>query len=191
MEQPSASKNNMQVTLDQAKTKMNKAIDALNSHLSQIRTGRANPNLLERVEVNYYGSPTPVNQMASISVVEGRQLCIKPYDRSILKDIEKAINAANIGLTPMNDGECIRLNVPALTEETRRALSKDASKEGEDAKVAIRNIRREANDAIKKNKELTEDEVKKANEKVQKLTDEFTKKVDEIVAEKSKEIMSI
>ena len=190
MERPSASKI-MQQTLDQAREKMNKAIETLQSHLAQIRTGRANPNILERVEVEYYGSPTHLNQMASISVVEGRQLVVKPYDKTILRDVEKAINAANIGLTPMNDGDVIRLNVPQLTEETRKELSKDASKVGEDAKVAIRNIRREANDSIKKNKELTEDDVKRANEKVQKLTDEFTKKVDEIVAVKSKEIMSI
>lgn len=181
----------MQVTLDQAREKMNKVMDSLQHHLTQIRTGRANPNLLERVEVDYYGSAMPVNQLASISVVEGRQLCVKPYDKSILKDIEKGINAANIGITPMNDGECIRLNVPQLTGDTRKELTKEASKYGEEAKVAIRNIRREANETIKKNKELTEDEVKKGNEKVQKLTDEFTKKVDEVVAEKSKEIMSI
>lgn len=170
---------------------MNKAMDTLHSNLAQIRTGRANPNLLERVEVEYYGSPTPLNQMASITVVEGRQLCIKPYDKSILKEIEKAINVANLGLTPMNDGDTVRLNVPQLTEETRKELTKDASHVGEEAKIAIRNIRRDANDSIKKNKELTEDEVKKGNEKVQKLTDEFTKKVDEVVAQKSKEIMSI
>lgn len=181
----------MQATLDQARERMNKALDTLQHHLTSIRTGRANPNLLEPVEVNYYGSPMPLNQLASISVVEGRQLCVKPYDKSILKDIEKAINAANLGITPMNDGECIRLNVPQLTEETRKELTKEAGKMGEEGKVAIRNIRRDANDAIKKNKELTEDDVKKANEKVQKLTDEFTKKVDEVVAEKSKEIMSI
>lgn len=182
---------NMQNTLDQAKEKMNKAIDALNHHLGTIRTGRANPKLLDEVEVEYYGCPTPINQMASISVVEGTQLVIKPYDKSILKGIEKAINAANIGITPQNDGECIRLNVPKLTEETRKELTKQASKVGEESKVAIRNIRRDANDAIKKNKELTEDEVKKGNEKVQKLTDEFIKKVDEVVSAKSKEIMSI
>lgn len=181
----------MNTILDNAKEKMNKAIESLNSNLATIRTGRANPQMLERVEVDYYGSPTPINQMASITVVEGRQLCIKPYDKSILKGIEKAINMANIGIAPQNDGETIRLNIPALTEETRRELTKTASKVGEEAKVAIRNIRRDANDAVKKDKELTEDMVKQANEKVQKLTDEFVKKVDDIVATKSKEIMSI
>lgn len=181
----------MNTILDNAKEKMNKAIESLNSNLATIRTGRANPQMLERVEVDYYGSPTPINQMASITVVEGRQLCIKPYDKSILKGIEKAINMANIGIAPQNDGETIRLNIPALTEETRRELTKTASKVGEEAKVAIRNIRRDANDAVKKDKELTEDMVKQANEKVQKLTDEFVKKVDDIVAAKSKEIMSI
>lgn len=190
MEQPSASKV-MQTILDNSKEKMTKAIDSLHNHLAQIRTGRANPNLLERVEVEYYGSLMPLNQLASISVVEGSQLCIKPYDKSILKEIEKGINVANLGLTPMNDGDCVRLNVPKLTEETRKELVKDASKVGEEAKVAIRNIRREANDAVKKNKEFTEDEAKKGNEKIQKLTDEFVKKVDDVVAQKSKEIMSI
>ena len=181
----------MQKTLDLAKTKMNKALDALNNHLGQIRTGRANPKMLDGIEVEYYGCPTPMNQLGSISVVEGTQLVIKPYDRSILKGIEKAINAANIGITPQNDGEVIRLNVPKLTGDTRKELAKQASKTGEEAKVAIRNIRREANDLIKKNKELTEDDVKKGNEKVQKLTDEFIKKVDDAVNAKSKEIMSI
>lgn len=179
------------IYLDTAKEKMYKAMDTLDHALAQIRTGRANPQLLERVEVDYYGSPTPVNQIASITVVEGRQLCIKPFDRNSLKDIEKGINAANIGITPINDGEVIRLNVPALTEETRKELTKNASKIGEDAKVAIRNIRRDANDAIKKDKTLSEDMISDGNEKVQKLTDEFIKKIDTVVAEKSKEIMSI
>lgn len=181
----------MNTILENARTKMTKAMSHLDNELATIRTGRANPNLLSSVEVDYYGCPTPVNQIASITVVEGRQLCIKPYDKTSLKNIEKAINAANIGITPMNDGEVIRLNVPQLTEETRRELTKTASKTGEEAKVMIRNIRREANDAIKKNKEFTEDQVKQANEKVQKLTDEFVKKVDDVVAAKSKDIMSI
>ncbi len=190
MELPSANKN-MQKTLDQAKEKMNKALDALSHNLGQIRTGRANPKMLDGIEVEYYGCPTPMNQLGSISVVEGTQLVIKPYDRSILKGIEKAIQAANIGITPQNDGEVVRLNVPKLTGDTRKELAKQASKTGEEAKVAIRNIRRDANDAIKKNKELTEDEVKKGNEKVQKLTDEFIKKIDDAVKAKSEEIMSI
>ena len=163
----------MNTILENARERMNKAIESLNSNLATIRTGRANPQMLEHVEVEYYGSPTPINQMASITVVEGRQLCIKPYDKSILKGIEKAINAANLGIAPQNDGEVIRLNVPTLTEETRKELTKTASKVGEEAKVAIRNIRRDANDAVKKNKELTEDMAKQANEKIQKLTDEF------------------
>lgn len=181
----------MNEILNQAKEKMNKAMESLDSHLATIRTGRANPQMLDRVEVEYYGSMTPLNQMASITVVEGRQLCIKPYDKSILKDIEKAINTADLGIAPQNDGEMVRLNVPTLTEETRKELTKTASKVGEEAKVAIRNIRREANDAVKKNKELPEDLAKSANEKIQKLTDEYVKKVDDVVAAKSKEIMSI
>ena len=147
----------MSDNLIKAEERMLKAIENLESNLKTIRTGRANPQMLEHVEVEYYGSPTPINQMASITVVEGRQLCIKPYDKSILKGIEKAINAANLGIAPQNDGEVIRLNVPTLTEETRKELTKTASKVGEEAKVAIRNIRRDANDAVKKNKELTED----------------------------------
>lgn len=182
---------NMNTILENARTKMNKAMAHLDSELANIRTGRANPNLLASVEVDYYGCPTPVNQIASITVVEGRQLCVKPYDRSSLKNIEKAILAANIGLTPMNDGELIRLNVPALTEETRKELTKKASKVGEEVKVLVRNVRRDANDAIKKNKEFTEDQVKQGNEKVQKVTDEFIKKIDEVVAAKNKDIMSI
>ena len=181
----------MNTILENARERMNKAIESLNSNLATIRTGRANPQMLEHVEVEYYGSPTPINQMASITVVEGRQLCIKPYDKSILKGIEKAINGANLGIAPQNDGEVIRLNVPTLTEETRKELTKTASKVGEEAKVAIRNIRRDANDAVKKNKELTEDMAKQANEKIQKLTDEFVKKVDDTVAAKSKDIMTI
>lgn len=181
----------MQQILDHTSEKMDKAIESLRHHLAQIRTGRANPQLLEGVEVDYYGSPTPLNQMSSITVVEGRQLCIKPFDRSMLKDIEHAINAANLGLTPQNDGECVRLNVPTLTGDTRKELAKDASKVGEEAKVAIRNLRRDANDAVKKNKEFTEDMVKQATEKVQKLTDKYTKEIDTIVAEKQNDIMSI
>lgn len=183
--------NNMKQILDQATQKMDKALDALHANLATIRTGRANPQILDRVHVDYYGSATPINQVAGISVVEGRQLCIKPFDKSILKDIERAIEVADLGLVPQNDGTVIRINVPALTEDRRKELAKTASKMGEEAKVAVRNVRREANDAVKKNKEMPEDLAKQANEKIQKLTDEFVKKIDAIVDEKSKEIMSI
>lgn len=181
----------MKQILDNATVKMNKAIDALHSNLATIRTGRANPQILDRVHIDYYGSSTPINQVSSISVVEGRQLCIKPFDKSIMKEIEKAIEIADLGLVPQNDGTVIRINVPALTEDRRRELTKSANKMGEEAKIAVRNVRREANDAVKKDKELTEDQAKQANEKIQKLTDEYVKKIDTIVDEKSKEIMAV
>ena len=147
--------------------------------------------MLEHVHFEYYGSETPINQVASIKVVEGRQLMIKPYDRSTLKDIERAIATSDTGLVPQSDGEVIRLNVPALTEERRKQLSKEADKMGEEAKIAIRNVRREANDAVKKDKELTEDDAKRMQEKVQRLTDEFAKKIEKEVSEKEKEIMKV
>lgn len=181
----------MKVILDNTSAKMDKALDALHANLATIRTGRANPQILDRIHIDYYGSPTPVNQIAGISVVEGRQLLIKPYDKSSLKDIEKAINASDLGLVPQSDGTVIRINIPALTEDRRKELSKGASKMGEEAKVAIRNIRRESNDLIKKDKEMPEDMAKDAQEKIQKITDDYVKKIDKIVDEKVKEIMSI
>ena len=173
----------MKQILDTVEKKMNKVLDNLDANLRTIRTGRANANMLERVSVEYYGSPTPINQISSIQVVEGRQLVVKPYDRSILKEIDHAIGAANLGLVPQNDGDVIRINVPALTE--------DAHKFGEEAKVAVRNNRREGNDMVKKNKELTEDMKKDAQEKIQKMTDDHVKKIDAMVKEKSDEIMSV
>lgn len=171
--------------------KMTKAIQSLESNLKSIRTGRANPTMLDRIEVEYYGSMTPINQVASISVVEGRQLVIKPFDKGLLKDIERAIGMSDLGIAPQNDGTLIRLMVPALTEERRTLLSKDASKMGEEAKVAIRNIRRDAMDSIKKDKELTEDMKKTNQEEIQKITDSFIKKVDTVIASKIEDIMSI
>ena len=175
--------------LDVTKHKMEKAVEKLDENLKTIRTGVANASLLEHVHFEYYGSETPINQVASIKVVEGRQLMIKPYDRSTLKDIERAIATSDTGLVPQSDGEVIRLNVPALTEERRKQLSKEADKMGEEAKIAVRNVRREANDAVKKDKELTEDDAKRMQEKVQRLTDEFAKKIEKEVSEKEKEIM--
>ena len=177
--------------LDVTKHKMEKAVEKLDENLKTIRTGVANASLLEHVHFEYYGSETPINQVASIKVVEGRQLMIKPYDRSTLKDIERAIATSDTGLVPQSDGEVIRLNVPALTEERRKQLSKEADKMGEEAKIAVRNIRREANDAIKKDKELTEDDAKRMQEKVQKLTDEFAKKIEKEVSGKEKAIMEV
>jgi len=176
--------------IDNATSRMNKAIDALNSELKTVRTGRANPTILDRVAVDYWGEMTPINQVANISVVEGRSLMIKPYDRSTLKTIERAILEADLGFNPQNDGTVIRIVIPPLTQDRRKELSKQVSKIGEQSKVAVRNIRRDANDAIKKG-EFTEDEVKRAQEKVQKQTDQYIKKIDTIVKEKENEIMSV
>jgi len=181
----------VQDILKTTKERMEKGIVALTKNLVTIRTGRANPAMLERVEVDYYGSPTPINQMASIQVVEGRQLVIKPFDRSILKTMEAALNAANLGYPVQGDGTVLRITIPPLTGDKRKEYAKDASKMGEEAKVVIRNIRRDSNDLAKKDKELTEDMKKDAQEKVQKLTDEYIKKIDAIVKEKQEEIMSI
>ena len=180
--------------LTNAETRMSKAIDSLKREFAVLRTGRASAALLENIQVDYYGMPTPINQMAQVTVPEARQLVIKPYDKSTLSSIERAINEANIGLTPNNDGEVIRLNVPALTEERRRDLAKKVKGFAEDAKVAIRNVRRDANDDLKKlqkNGEITEDALKGYTEDVQKLTDKKIKEVDAAADEKEKDIMSI
>lgn len=181
----------MNAYLDQAKERMEKALVALDEHFATVRTGRANPSILNDVEVSYYGADTPLNQLAQVSVVEGTQLVVKPFDPGIVKDIEKAIFGANIGLTPQNDGTLIRINVPKLTEETRKELSKDVSKMGEEAKVAIRNIRRDVNDAIKKDDSLPEDQEKRALDKVQEITDDFVKRIDQAVTNKTQDIMKV
>ena len=171
--------------------KMAKAIEALEHNLTKVRTGRANPNLLDHIEVDYYGCPTPINQIASISVQEGKTLCIKPYDASSLKDIEKAINASDIGLPPLNDGTVVRITMPVLTEETRKGFCKDIAKFAEEAKVAIRNIRRDGNEEVKKDKSLPEDTSKDLQEQIQKLTDKYVIKADEVAKAKEKEVMTI
>ncbi|RHM63730.1 ribosome recycling factor [Coprobacillus sp. AF33-1AC] len=176
--------------LDDTQERMTKAIDAFRRELQTVRTGRANPAMLDRVMVNYYDTPTPINQIAGISVVEGRQLVIKPYDRTVLKDLEHAIYESDLGLTPQNDGELIRIMVPALTEERRKEFAKNVWKFAENAKVAIRNIRRDANDEIKKC-DGSEDEIKFGQDRVQKLTDKFVKEIDEIAKEKEKDIMTV
>ncbi len=181
----------MNAYLDQAKERMEKALVALDEHFATVRTGRANPAILNDVEVSYYGADTPLNQLAQVSVVEGTQLVVKPFDPGIVKDIEKAIFSANIGLTPQNDGTLIRINVPKLTEETRKELAKDVSKMGEEAKVAIRNIRRDINDAIKKDDSLPEDQEKRALDKVQEITDDFVKRIDQAVNNKTQDIMKV
>ena len=181
----------MSEILEKAELKMMSAVENLESNLKTIRTGRANAQILDRIEVDYYGAPTPINQMAQIQVVEGTQLVIKPYDRSIVKNINSAIQAANIGLNPQAEGDLIRIQIPQLTEDRRKELAKEAQKFGEEAKVAIRNVRRDANEAIKKDKELREDEEKMALEDSQKLTDRFAKQIEEIVDKKKADILSV
>lgn len=171
--------------------RMDKAIESYERDLASVRTGRANPTMLDRVQFDYYGTPTPINQMASVSVQEGRQLVIKPYDNSTMKDIERAILESDLGLNPQSDGTLIRLNVPALTEERRKEFVKHVKKFAENAKVAIRNIRRDANDSIKKLDDVSEDEKKRAQEDIQKQTDRYTKKIDEIAAVKEKDILTV
>ena len=180
----------LNLILDETKEKMNKTIDSFKSDLSTVRAGRANPNMLDRVMVDYWGTPTPVKQTAGISVVEGRQLLIKPYDRSTLKNIEHAIFEANLGLTPQNDGEVIRINVPPLTEERRKEYVKQVKKYAENAKVALRNIRRSANDDAQE-ADLPEDQEKQAKEKIQKLTDQYVKQIDELTKEKETELLTV
>lgn len=175
----------------EAQQNMAKSIDSLRNSLVTLRTGRANPAILNNLMVDYYGSPTPVNQISSISVPEPRQLLIKPYDKNDIKSIVSAINASQLGLNPINEGLVIRLIIPALTEERRRELSKQAHKYGEETKVAIRNIRRDFVDLVKDNKDMPEDYQKKVLEDLQKVTDESVKKVDEIISEKEKEMMSL
>lgn len=176
--------------IEKATARMDKAIEALNHELATVRTGRANPNILDRVSVDYWGSMTPVNQVANVSVVEGRQLLIKPYDRTTLKSIERAILEADLGFNPQNDGTVIRIVIPPLTQDRRKELVKQVSKMAEQSKVAIRNIRRDANDAIKKG-DFSEDEVKRSQEKVQKKTDEYIKKIDKIAKDKENDIMTV
>lgn len=180
----------LDLILEEARERMEKSIEAFQHELSTVRTGRANPTMLDRVMVDYWGEKTPLNQTAGISVVEGRQLVVKPYDKSILKDIEHAIYEANLGLTPQNDGELIRINVPALTEERRKEYVKLAKKFAEDAKIALRNIRRSTNDDVEK-AGLTEDEEKQGKEEVQKLTDEFVKKIDQLTKDKETDLMTV
>ena len=177
--------------LDNAEIKMMAAVENLEDNLRTLRTGRANAAILDRVEVDYYGSPTPVNQMARISVVEGTQLVVKPYDRTLVKAIVHAVQAANLGLNPQGEADCVRIQVPQLTGERRQELAKKAQQYGEEAKVAIRNIRREANDAIKKDKELREDEEKSALEDSQKLTDTYIKNIESVVEKKKADILNV
>ena len=174
--------------------KMNKAINVLKEELTGLRAGRANPAILDRISVDYYGVPTPINQLGSISVPEARVIVIQPWDAKTLKEIEKAIQKSDIGINPSNDGKIIRLVFPMLTEERRKELTKSVKKHGEDTKIAIRSIRRDAIEffkAQKKNSEITEDDLKDAEEDIQKITDKYITDIDKLVEHKDKEIMEV
>ena len=179
------------IILMTAEEKMEKTVEALKENYSTLRTGRAATSMLDRIEIDYYGSMTPINQLSSITIPEPRQLLIKPYDRNDLKAIVGAINASDLGLNPVNDGTQIRLVIPPLTEDRRRDLAKLAKKYAEDSKVAIRNVRREAMDVVKKDSSFTEDSRKIEEQEIQKLTDNYVKKIDEVYSLKEKDIMTI
>ncbi len=184
----------MSVELKQFEDKMNKTVENLANDYTTIRAGRANPHVLDKITVDYYGTPSNLQSVANISVAEARTLVIQPWEASLVKEIEKAILLSDLGLTPNNDGKVIRLSFPELTEERRKELVKDVKKKGEDSKIAIRNIRRDANDLAKKQQkanEISEDEQKDAETSIQKMTDEYVSKIDKMIDEKSKEIMTV
>jgi ribosome recycling factor len=184
----------LDATLKEMREKMDKTLDVMSKEFSNVRTGRANAGLLEGIKVNYYGSEVPLQQIASISVVEGRTLEIKPYDASALAEIEKALFQANLGLTPQNDGKLVRLSFPALTEERRKELAKVVKKLSEEARVSLRNIRRDANDKVKasaKAKTVSEDQAKDAEAQIQKHTDAVIKKVDDMAGKKEHEVLTL
>ncbi|MBQ9511623.1 MAG: ribosome recycling factor [Lachnospiraceae bacterium] len=183
----------MNEKLKQYEEKMTKSLDFLKTDLQGIRAGRANPHVLDKIKVDYYGTPTPIQQVGNVSVPEARIIQISPWEKNLLKEIEKAILASDIGITPTNDGNTIRLVFPELTEERRKQIAKDVKKKGEDAKVAVRNIRRDGVDAVKKLKggELSEDELKDMEDDLQKMTDKFIKEIDAAVEEKNKEVTTI
>lgn len=184
----------MQEKIKVYEEKMEKSYDVLQDEYASIRAGRANPHVLDKLRVDYYGTPTPLQQVANISVPEPRMIMIQPWERKLIKDIEKAILTSDLGINPNNDGSSIRLVFPELTEERRKELAKDVKKKGENTKVAVRNIRRDANDAIKKMEkagEISEDEQTEAEEKIQKITDKMIEKIDKAVEAKTKEIMTV
>ena len=184
----------MKLDTKEYEVKMTKSLSSYKENLSTIRAGRATPDVLKKIEVDYYGSPTAIASIAEIKVTDARTLTITAWDKSAMKGIEKAILTSDLGINPQNDGSCIRLTFPPMTEERRRELSKQIAKLGEDAKVAIRNIRRDANDkvkALKKNSEMTEDEAKSSDKNIQDLTDKYIKEIDRISADKTKDIMTV
>ncbi|APC48602.1 ribosome recycling factor [Virgibacillus halodenitrificans] len=177
--------------MNQTKDKMKQAVQAFSKNLATVRAGRANPSLLDSVYVDYYGASTPLNQLASVSAPEARLLVITPYDKSAISDVEKAIQKADLGLSPSSDGNVIRINIPALTEERRRDLVKVVGKFAEESRVQIRNVRRDSNDQLKKDSDLPEDDLRSAQDDVQKLTDQFIAEVDQLAKEKEKEILEV
>lgn len=181
----------MSAYTDQAQKHMNKCIDALKNNFSKVRTGRANPQVFDGIRVDYYGQPTPIVQLAGIKVPEPSMLVVEPWDKSSLKAIEKAIESSDLGITPSNDGTSIRLPFPKPTEERRRELVKECKQYAEDAKVAVRNARRDANNKAERDEELNEDDVNREKKAIQKLTDEFVAKIDEMLKTKSQEVMEI
>ena len=184
----------MDERLVQYQDKMEKSLQNLINEYGTIRAGRANPHVLDNIRVDYYGTPSSLQQVSNVSVPEARMIQIQPWDASLLKEIEKAINMSDLGINPTNDGKVIRLVFPELTEERRKELAKDVKKKGEDAKVAVRNIRRDANDAMKKlgkTEDISEDTISELEDQIQKLTDKYIKKVDETIDEKTKEIMTV
>ena len=183
----------MDERLMQYEDKMQKSFNNLMEEFGSIRAGRANPHVLDKLRVDYYGTPTPIQQVANISVPEARMIQIQPWEKSLIKEIEKAIMTSDLGINPSNDGKVIRLVFPELTEERRKELTKDVKKKGENAKVAVRNIRRDANDAFKKLKgsDVSEDEIKQLEERIQKITDKYIAEIDKSVEEKSKEILTV
>ncbi len=184
----------MEEKLQPFETKMSKSYEALLRDYATIRAGRANPHVLDKIKVDYYGTPTPLQQVGNISVPEARIILIQPWEKKMIREIERAINTSDLGINPANDGSAIRLVFPELTEERRKSLAKDVKKKGDEAKVAVRNIRRDANETFKKmnkNNELTEDDQKNLETKAQKLTDKYIAKIDEAVEEKTKEIMTV
>lgn len=184
----------MQEFKKKASDKMNSAVDALKKDLASIRTGRASLALLDGITMDYYGAQTPITQLATLGIPDPKQITIQPWEQKIIPDIEKAILKSNLGLTPTNDGKIIRLTIPPLTEERRKELVKTAKKRAEDAKIAVRNIRRDINEEIKKaekEKQLSEDDVKRLHEEIQKVTDSYINKIDEVIHHKEKEIMEV
>lgn len=179
--------------IEKYESKMTKTLESLEKELSTVRAGRANPHILDKITVDYYGAPTPLQQVANVTVPEARMIQIQPWEACLIKEIQKAILSSDLGLNPNTDGKIIRLVLPELTEERRKELVKDVKKKGEAAKVAVRNIRRDANDAYKKlaKQDVSEDEIKELEDKIQKLTDKFVKNIDKAVEEKSKEILTV